>query len=154
MPKLSDINLKNAVEDFRRLNPALFGVSTETPIPTEKQQVDSEEPVSTKPHRGKKPNGTEQRMLDLCAAKKRCGEIHSYVFEGMRLKWGDDGEHPAMHYTADVVVTAGAKITLIEVKGAHIYDRDVVRFKGCRAEWPQFTFEMWQWADRQWTQIL
>jgi len=46
------------------------------------------------------------------------------------------------------------KAKLIEVKGAHIYERDIVRFKGCAAEWGWlFRFEMWQWKEGAWTQL-
>lgn len=45
-------------------------------------------------------------------------------------------------------------VTMIEVKGAHIYERDLVRFKGARADWPEFSFEMWQWARGEWSKIL
>lgn len=48
----------------------------------------------------------------------------------------------------------GADVTLIEVKGAHIWSRDLVRFKGCRAEWPMFQFEMHQLVRGTWTRIL
>jgi hypothetical protein len=37
---------------------------------------------------------------------------------------------------------------LIEVKGGHIWDRDIVRFKGARAYWPEFAFEMHQKTRR------
>lgn len=108
-----------------------------------------------KPSAGKKPlpkprqmNKTERRFADLLDARKRDGKILHWVYEGIRLKWGG-----GMHYTGDFVVFTGSDCpTIYEVKGAHIRDRDVVRFKGCRAEWPQFPFEMWQWKSGKWTQ--
>jgi len=53
-----------------------------------------------------------------------------------------------MRYTPDFVVfRPSQKILFIEVKGAHIWDRDLVRFKGARAYWPEFDFELHQKRD-------
>ncbi len=62
-----------------------------------------------------------------------------------------------MRYTPDFVVfyewyakedwiPSRTIIKLIEVKGPHIHYRQqaIARFKGCRAHWPEFQFEMWQ----------
>lgn len=99
--------------------------------------------------KSKTPNKTEQRYLDILEAKKRRGEINSYRYEGMSLRWGD-----GMRYTADVVVFCGKEITLIEVKGPHIHQKDLIRFKGCKAEWKEFNFELWQEVKREWKRIL
>ncbi len=70
-----------------------------------------------------------------------------------------------MVYTPDFVVfgmpvlnteTGGdvpSQLKFIEVKGAHIWAKDLVRFKGCRAEWPMFEFEMHQKKGGQWQRI-
>jgi hypothetical protein len=50
--------------------------------------------------------------------------------------------------------TPPPKWLCIEVKGPHIFDRDIVRFKGCRAEWPEFHFQMWQLKKGEWSRIL
>jgi hypothetical protein len=93
-------------------------------------------------------NKTERRFADMLDARKRSGEILHWVYEGIRLKWGG-----SMHYTGDFVVFNGNDCpTIYEVKGAHIRDRDIVRFKGARNEWPQFPMEMWQWKEGKWTQ--
>lgn len=141
-----------------RLNPGLRG-----PVSPNGDMAKVEK-SNTKIKGTKVPNHTEQRMLDLCEARKRRGEIDSYRYEGMTLRWGRDPKTgKPMRYTADVVVTVKdgyhdgqrsfdwTETTLIEVKGKKIWDRDLVRFKGCRAEWPEYHFEMWQWKDRQWT---
>lgn len=104
---------------------------------------------------GKGPNKTEKRFLDILEARKRAGEILDYRYEGIRLKWGTDPKTGAsMHYKADVAVfRVGAKPLLIEIKGGYRTDRDVVRFRGCRAEWSaHFDFEMHVWDKGQWTQ--
>ena len=68
----------------------------------------------------------------------------------MSLRWGK-----SMRYSPDFLDENPChRPRLIEVKGAHIYDRDIVRFKGCAAEWGWlFQFEMWMWKDRKWTRI-
>ena len=107
----------------------------------------------------------EREYSLILEAQKRAGEIQDYLFEGMRLKWGidpDTGE--AMWYKADFVVTDVSSqllderervaLKMIEVKGPWINPRDMVRFKGCRAAWPQFAFEMHQRdKDGRWTRI-
>lgn len=113
----------------------------------------------------------------ILEAMKRRGEIVDYRFQGMALAWGRDCMTGlAMRYKCDWLVinqvlpvtavsgpysvTIGdtakpwARLTLIEVKGAHIWSRDLVRFKGCRAEWPMFQFEMHQLVRGTWTRIL
>ena len=95
-------------------------------------------------------NVTEREFSLLLDAQKLRREILDWRFEGVRLRWGD-----CMVYKPDFTVRA-VRIRLIEVKGAHIRDRDIVRFKGCRAEWKDwFDFELHQKDERgQWTRLL
>ncbi len=102
-------------------------------------------------------NATETAYALILEAMKRRGEILRYEYEGITLRWAD------MKYTPDFVVfrqmtlTHGTKygweIKLIEVKGGHIWDRDIVRFKGARAYWPEFQFEMHQKKTGQWRRL-
>lgn len=113
-----------------------------------------ESPVAAqKPLRGaKQPNGTERQYGLILEAQKRHGDIDEYRYEGLTLRWGD-----GMRYTPDYVVYGWAidRPICIEVKGAHIYDRDLVRYKGCRAEWKQhFDFQMHQKKAGTWSRIL
>lgn len=97
------------------------------------------------------PNKTEQRFLDILAAKQRRGEIAWYSYESLSLKWGD-----TMWYSPDVVVIYPdkPKWQLIEIKGAHIRSRDMVRFKGAASEWGErFDFAMFQWKQGAWTRL-
>jgi hypothetical protein len=99
-------------------------------------------------------NKTENEYSLILEAMKRKGEILRYEFEGITLRWAD------MRYTPDFMVfddgvitkddTVAWKIKLIEVKGGHIWDRDIVRFKGARAYWPEFAFEMHQKTKNGW----
>lgn len=105
---------------------------------------------------GRSMNKTESEFALMLEAQKRSGEILRYEFEGITLRWAD------MRYTPDFVVFTNAYapdasgdpaahwISLIEVKGGHIWDRDIVRFKGARAYWPEFAFEIWQKTKQGW----
>lgn len=133
----------------RALNPGVFGAPATNVV----SQIRDTEKKAKQP---RQPNATERRMLDWCEADKRAGKIIDYRYEGLTLRWGRDQKTgTVMRYTPDVVVEPMHldKLILIEVKGAKIWDRDLVRFKGCRSEWPQFIFQMWQWKDHQWTKI-
>jgi hypothetical protein len=109
-------------------------------------------PVVESPKRkGRSPNKTETEFGLILEAQKRRGDILFYSYEGFSLRWGD-----GMRYTPDYIVFVdNAPIKLVEVKGAHIWDRDIVRFKGCRAEWKQwFEFEMHQKKQGSWIRLL
>lgn len=96
-------------------------------------------------------NKTEQDFERILRARKERGEILTYKFQGMRLLWGD-----CMYYKADFVARGADGVTyLYEIKGGHIWSRDLVRFRGCRAEWTpyHFEFELWQRKRGQWTRL-
>ena len=125
-----------------RLNPHLFG-GAPSPASATVPPATRKKPRSMAPP---KLNKTEQRWQ---------GAHPSHIPFPLRLRWGK-----CMNYTPDFMDTnqplmTFGKPTLIEVKGGHIRDRDLVRFKGCAAEWGWlFRFELWQWKDRNWTQLL
>ena len=94
-------------------------------------------------------NKTESEFAHRLEIMKRNAEIFRYEYEGITLRWAD------MKYTPDFIVFYHGKgeksrIKLIEVKGGHIWDRDIVRFKGARAYWPEFAFEMHQKTKNGW----
>ena len=101
--------------------------------------------------RKREMNKTEREYSHILEAQKRRGEIAQYKFEGIRLLWGG-----GMTYTPDFSVQLfGGRILLCEVKGAHIRDRDTVRFKGCRNEWLEwFDFELHQRKEGTWQRLL
>ena len=77
----------------------------------------------------------------------------SHIPFPMSLRWGK-----CMTYKPDFMerqpIGNRPDATLIEVKGGHIFDRDIVRFKGCAAEWGWlFEFQMWQWKNRDWKRL-
>jgi len=124
-------------------------------IPQCPSDVPTGPPAAFKPKRGsKEPNKTEASYGLLLQARKQRDEIHSYFYEGLTLRWGD-----GMRYTPDYVVYRMNPMVgppaLVEVKGGYIWDRDLVRFKGCKAEWKDyFRFELWQKKQGVWTRLL
>ncbi len=112
-------------------------------------------------------NKTEIEFGLILDAMQRRGEILDYRPFGMKLEWGcDPVTGKPMVYSPDYTVfedihlfgkhrTVMATIVkFIEVKGPHIYEKDLIRFKGCRACWPNFQFEMHQKKKGQWTQLF
>jgi hypothetical protein len=96
-------------------------------------------------------NKTETEFARILQAKIQRGELTAFQFEGIRLRWGE-----SMWYKPDFVARGSNGVTYIyEVKGGFIWSRDLVRFKGCRAEWRpyRFEFELWQKKAGQWTQL-
>ena len=98
-------------------------------------------------------NKTEREFSLFLEARKRRGEIVDWRFQGVRLAWGG-----CMVYKGDFTVFRfdNPWLLIIEVKGPFIRDRDIVRFKGCRAEWQRwFDFEMHQRdSNKQWNKVL
>lgn len=112
-------------------------------------------PVLSSPNklrRARQPNKTESRFGLLLEARKLRGEIPFYAFEAITLHWGD-----GMKYTPDWVVFS-LPILCIEVKGGYKWQKDVVRYKGCSAQWRAqlpdiFGFEMHEEKDGIWQRI-
>jgi hypothetical protein len=120
----------------------------------QKAQTDVDKIIEATKLRGarREMNKTEHEFNLILEAQKRREEIQDYVFEGVRLAWGD-----CMVYKPDFSVhLRSGRVRLVEVKGAFIRDRDIVRFKGCRAEWKKwFDFEFWQRdRNKQWNRLL
>lgn len=144
----ADLDDEKALRNRERRAPA----PNVGPSVPEKAQCTSQtagEAISAKLRKKRTMNQTEARFAAVLETRQARQEVLSWRYEGIRLKWGGD-----MHYTGDFVVfTIVGKPTIYEVKGAHIYERDLVRFKGCRSEWPEFAFEMWQWKKKTWTRL-
>lgn len=99
---------------------------------------------------GPKMNKTEARYGRILESRLQRRDILRYRFNAVRLLWGD-----CMRYLPDFSVTnLDGSMLHIEVKGPHIRDRDRVRFKGCKAEYPEFRFEMWQETrQKEWVRV-
>lgn len=100
---------------------------------------------------GRTMNQTEREFDRMLSIKKMNKQILDYRFEGIVLPWGD-----GMRFKSDFSVKQlDRSITLIEVKGEHIWKHAIVRFKGCRAEWKNwFDFEFWQRSNGRWNQLV
>jgi hypothetical protein len=112
---------------------------------------------------GPKMTKTEREYSFILEAMKRRGEIDDYEFEGMTLKWG------GLRYTPDFIVVKTIPIEcescgktharlqtyirFIEVKGGHIWEDSLVKFKAARARWYKFQFEMHQKKAGEWKRI-
>lgn len=89
-------------------------------------------------------NKTEQRWQDAHP---------SHIAFPLRLRWGK-----CMNYKPDFMdmIKDGKpnlRPRLIEIKGFE-RSRDIVRFKGCAAEWSWlFSFELWEWKNKTWARI-
>lgn len=115
-------------------------------------------------------NNTEREFSFMLEVQKREGKILRWQFQGIKLAWGVDPDTgKPMWYTPDFFVVLddiegdtcrGAPYSkifkVIEVKGPHIHYRQqaMARFKGCRSDWPEFRFEMWQKAGGTWTRLF
>jgi hypothetical protein len=119
------------------------------------------EPVEIKAYptvgkRRKQMNKTEAEFSRMLEARKSRGEIIDWQYEGVTLRWGIIDP---IKYTPDFLVfeeaTAGMlRLALIETKGAHIWPKDMQKFKAARNEWPLLSFSMWQRSKGEWRQIL
>lgn len=104
----------------------------------------------------------EREMALILEAKKRRGEILEWRFEGISLAWGVDPENgKQMWYTPDFYVVKeelraksfSSYVCLLETKGAKLFNAQLVRFRGCRACWPNFHFELHQLEKGTWSRV-
>lgn len=122
--------------------------------------------------RRRQMNATEARFarfLEASRVRRQQGEgfevittrFSHFVYEGITLRWGDETEE--LKYTADFALYGDwigstlpgvtpplLGITLVEVKGAHCWKADLVRYKAAKIAHPQFLFQFWQEVDGEW----
>lgn len=146
----------------RDLNPHLFPSGLYVPNPDPSLPQPEKEPATKLMRkRRRKMNGTESRFADVLAAMQRKGEIVSFEFEGMTLRWGNE---ETFSYTPDFAVIVNVEIPggtpkphvrlrFVEVKGALIRPNDWSRFKHARDNFPLYEFELWQWKEKTWTRL-
>lgn len=156
---LRTINPDRMSAACRALNPQIFATNsapaTSTPETQEAAPTANQGTTAVRITRRGRMNKTETEMSRILQARMNRHEIAGFVFEGMTLFWGGTADATPMRYTPDFVVFENDEhFTFIEVKGGHIFDRDIVRFKGCRAEWSRFNFEMHQKKAGAWRKIL
>ncbi len=142
---------------FPRASESFFAANPDMTAPLSRPDPKDEVQGNVARRRGMM-NRTETEFSLILEADRIEGEIRRWEFEGITLRWAD------MKYTPDFLVTIGTdfyiggrqivRFKLIEVKGAHIWDRDIVRFKGARAYYPEFQFEMYQKKGGIWKQLF
>jgi hypothetical protein len=110
-------------------------------------------PPEAKARRRGRMNRTEERMAAVLESEKASGKILRFEFEGITLRFAGTPEHPPCSYTPDFAVFDAHGLRFVEVKGSHVFGNAVLRFKGARAAWPEFRFEMWQWSEGAWSRL-
>lgn len=97
-------------------------------------------------------NKTEARFAALLDARVARGEIISWAYEEITLRWPD-----GMRYTPDFVLIVRdpsfpvTYTVLVEVKGAHSWAKDIVKFRSARDKWGgRFRFQFCQEVNGQW----
>lgn len=151
--------------DFKKANPHLFERLKQAVSDCEESRNLTDKYINPKPKksgkRRKEMNKTEARFAALLDARIARGEIVSWAYEEITLRWPD-----GMRYTADFSVIGVTDYTqmnntgpsipmvptiLIEVKGAYAWAKDVVKFRSARDKWgDRFRFEYWQEVDGEW----
>lgn len=121
-------------------------------------------PVESKLPKPVEMTRPEREMSLILEAQKREGKILEYRFHPIKLAWGVDPDTgKAMIYTPDFLVVKSEfrqnlyarDMVMIETKGSELHQSAITRFKGCRACWPMFSFELHQRdKDGAWRQVL
>jgi len=106
-------------------------------------------------------NATEREFLFFLQQKQAIGEFSSFGYEIITLRWGVDASE--LSYTPDFAAFRqnGAwngkpwiQIVFYEIKGAHAWKQDIVRFKAARNHFISFEFQLWEKGDQGWQQTI
>ena len=95
-------------------------------------------------------NQTEERFArDILDPLVASGELVRYEFEAITFH-----VHDVAKYTPDYIGwTPDERIRAYEVKGAHIRQKDLIRWKAHSRERRWISWSIWQWKDRRWTLV-
>lgn len=94
-----------------------------------------------------KMNKTESQYAWILEAQKRSGEIKWYGFEKIKLKISSLN----CWYNIDfMVVDKDDVVKMIEIKGGHIWDDSIVKFKAVCELYPFVKFIMIQYKNKEW----
>jgi hypothetical protein len=98
------------------------------------------------PRRQKQPNKTEAQMHEILV--RRLGVIN-VIFEGVTLRLADN-----CRYTPDFFCTTAGRPLIVEVKGGHVWDDSIVKFKVAKQMHESWAdFEFWQKIKGTWTWV-
>lgn len=107
-------------------------------------------------------NRTEAEFARMLEQRVRDGALQSFDYEGLSLRFG------GMIYTPDFVAVESVthvppinedtfphvRLVFYEVKGGHIWPKDMVKFKAARHNYPLFRFELWQKKAGEWKKMI
>jgi hypothetical protein len=95
-------------------------------------------------------NKTEIQYAWKLESEKRLGEIKWYGFEKIKLKLSSLN----CWYNIDfMVIDKEDQVKMIEIKGGHIWDDSIVKFKVACDLYPFIKFSMIQLKNKQWNII-
>jgi hypothetical protein len=126
-------------------------------------------PAKKKGKRKGEMNGTEAEFARMLQKQVDNDQINEFAYESITLNWGEGKKR--MKYTPDFVCVMGTRTArtmgipsktitfvrtkLIEVKGAHIYEKDRVKFKAAATHFADlYEFEFWQKKEGEWKQLI
>jgi len=106
--------------------------------------------VKTQPrHKEPKMNKTEARYLQhIIMPDIHSGLISKWRFEEIKFRLGK-----ACYYTPDFLIVYRNSIEIHEIKGGHIREDALVKFKAASERFPFFIWKMIQWKGGTWTVI-
>jgi hypothetical protein len=89
---------------------------------------------------------TEAAFARKLDGMKAAGQVREYWFERVKLRLNVPGEARACWYTVDyVILNADGTRTFAEVKGGHIWEDSVIKWKWAAHEFAAWgRWEMWQ----------
>ena len=117
-----------------------------------------------RPRRGKKRremNATEREFSRILDRMVDHGELVSWDYEGMSLRWGEGAG--SMTYTPDFCAIRNLvpgsdrpfiQLVFFEVKGAHAWQKDIIKFKAARANWELFEFQLHEKTTEGWVRTI
>jgi len=100
------------------------------------------------PPAGPVMNKTEARYSLILEERKRRGAIDGWEFEALKLRL-----ERRCFYSPDFLAWGAQGVEIAEVKGPHVREDSVIKFKLARRLFPWAAFYMMQWRDQQWRQI-
>jgi hypothetical protein len=104
------------------------------------------------PVKGRSMSNAELEYAMILERMKRDHEIESYKYEGVTLKLAD-----GCRYCPDFFVVVSSmilRLRFVEIKGRHIWEDSIVKFKVAKEQNPWAEWQMHQRSkDGQWSQI-
>lgn len=98
-----------------------------------------------------KINKIEQEFGLMLELQKSCRQILDYGFAQISFVVGE----PCCRYTPDYhVFKLDGTLRMIELKGPHIHEDSIVKFKAARKQYPEIEWQFWQKIEHNWNQAI